>query len=52
MNLPNPIKNPEGILFQGFITIKDFETYFLNRGIKRYPKFNRKKFGKKQIFKN
>ena len=46
MNLPNPIKNPEGILFQGFITIKDFETYFLNRGIKRYPKFNRKKVWK------
>ena len=43
MNLPKPIEKPKGIQFQGFITIADFETYFLKKGIKRYPKFNRKK---------
>mgnify|MGYP003147372735 FL=1 len=43
MNLPKLIEKPKGIQFQGFITIADFETYFLKKGIKRYPKFNRKK---------
>ena len=43
MNLPKRIEKPKGIQFQGFITIADFETYFLKKGIKRYPKFNRKK---------
>ena len=48
MTLPNTIKNPKGIQFSGFITIGDFEIYFLNKGIKRYPKFNRKKVWKEK----